>query len=155
MHWDMCISHKKQQIVTQPTNRRGCNVSHFSTIKTKLRDKGILLEALNLLQYNVNEKQDLVIENPSHAEEHPVMNACIAVAPDIGFCWNEQTQSYDLYSDEQTWSLNVPPNRFVDKVTQQYARMTIHHTMKEEGWQVEEEWEMDDNSIELTVTRWV
>ena len=130
-------------------------MSHFSTIKTKLRDKGILLEALNLLQYNVNEKQDLVIENPSHAEEHPVMNACIAVAPDIGFCWNEQTQSYDLYSDEQTWSLNVPPNRFVDKVTQQYARMTVHHTMKEEGWQVEEEWEMDDNSIELTLTRWV
>ncbi len=155
MHWDTCILHKKQQIVTQPTNRRGCNVSHFSTIKTKLRDKGILLEALNLLQYNVNEKQDLVIENPSHAEEHPVMNACIAVAPDIGFCWNEQTQSYDLYSDEQTWSLNVPPNRFVDKVTQQYARMTVHHTMKEEGWQVEEEWEMDDNSIELTLTRWV
>ena len=130
-------------------------MSHFSTIKTQLKDKDILLEALNLLQYNVKEKQDLVIENPSHAEEHPVMNACIAVAPDIGFCWNEQTQSYDLYSDEQTWSLPTPPNRFVDKVTQQYARMTIHNTMEKEGWQVSEEWEMDDNSIELTLTRWV
>ena len=130
-------------------------MSHFSTIKTQLKDKDVLLEALNLLQYNVKEKQDLVIENPSHAEEHPVMNACIAVAPDIGFCWNEQTQSYDLYSDEQTWSLSTPPNRFVDKVTQQYARMTIHNTMKEDGWQVAEEWEMDDNSIELTLTRWV
>ncbi len=130
-------------------------MSHFSTIKTQLKDKGVLLEALELLQYTVNEKQDLVIENPSHAEEHPVMNACVAVAPDIGFCWNEQTQSYDLYSDDQTWSLNVPPSRFIDKVTQQYARMTIHNTMKEEGWQVEEEWEMDDNSIELTLTRWV
>ena len=86
--------------------------------------------------------------------EHPVMNACIAVAPDIGFCWNEDTQSYDLYSDEQTWTLPTPPNRFVDKVTQQYARMTIHNTMEKEGWQVSEEWEMDDNSIELTVTRW-
>ena len=129
-------------------------MSHFSTIKTQLKDKDILLEALNLLQYNVKEKQDLVIENPSHAEEHPVMNACIAVAPDIGFCWNEQTQSYDLYSDEQTWSLPTPPNRFVDKVTQQYARMTIHNTMEKEGWQVSEEWEMDDNSIELTLTRW-
>jgi len=136
-------------------NKRRFNVSHFSTIKTQLKDKDTLLEALNLLQYNVNEKQDLVIENPSHAEEHPVMNACVAVAPDIGFCWNEQTQSYDLYSDDQTWSLNVPPSRFIDKVTQQYARMTVHNTMKEEGWQVEEEWEMDDNSIELTVTRWV
>ena len=130
-------------------------MSHFSTIKTQLKDKGVLLEALELLQYTVNEKQDLVIENPSHAEEHPVMNACVAVAPDIGFCWNEQTQSYDLYSDDQTWSLNVPPSRFIDKVTQQYARMTIHNTMKEEGWQVAEEWEMDDNSIELTLTRWV
>ena len=130
-------------------------MSHFSTIKTQLKDKDVLLEALNLLQYNVKENQDLVIENPSHAEDHPVMNACIAVAPDIGFCWNEQTQSYDLYSDEQTWSLPTPPNRFVDKVTQQYARMTIHNTMKEEGWQVAEEWEMDDNSIELTLTRWV
>ena len=130
-------------------------MSHFSTIKTQLKDKDVLLEALELLQYTVNEKQDLVIENPSHAEEHPVMNACVAVAPDIGFCWNEQTQSYDLYSDDQTWSLNVPPSRFIDKVTQQYARMTVHNTMKEEGWQVEEEWEMDDNSIELTVTRWV
>ena len=130
-------------------------MSHFSTIKTQLKDKDVLLEALNLLQYNVKEKQDLVIENPSHAEEHPVMNACVAVAPDIGFCWNEQTQSYDLYSDDQTWSLNVPPSRFLDKVTQQYARMTIHNTMKEDGWQVAEEWEMDDNSIELTLTRWV
>ena len=130
-------------------------MSHFSTIKTLLKDKDVLLEALELLQYTVSEKQDLVIENPSHAEEHPVMNACVAVAPDIGFCWNEQTQSYDLYSDDQTWSLNVPPSRFIDKVTQQYARMTIHNTMKEDGWQVAEEWEMDDNSIELTLTRWV
>ena len=130
-------------------------MSHFSTIKTQLKDKDVLLEALELLQYTVNEKQDLVIENPSHAEEHPVMNACVAVAPDIGFCWNEQTQSYDLYSDDQTWSLNVPPSRFIDKVTQQYARTTIHNTMKEDGWQVAEEWEMDDNSIELTLTRWV
>ena len=130
-------------------------MSHFTTIKTKLKEKPILLEALNLLQYNVNEKQDLVIENPDHAEDHPVMNACIAVAPDFGFCWNEDTVSYDLYSDEQTWSLNVPPSRFMDKVNQQYSRMLLHSAVKEQGFEVEEEWEMDDNSIEMTVTRWI
>ena len=43
----------------------------------------------------------------------------------------------------------------MEKLTQQYARMTIHNNIKEEGFQVEEEWEMDDNSIELTVSRWV
>ena len=130
-------------------------MSHFTCIKTKIKERPYLIEALELMGHDVEENKALVINNPSHAEEHPVMNACIAVEPDIGFCWNEQTQSYDLYSDEQTWSLPTPPNRFVDKVTQQYARMTLYNTVKEEGFEVAEEWEMDDNSLELTVTRWV
>ena len=43
----------------------------------------------------------------------------------------------------------------VHKVTQQYARMTLHNTVKDMGFQVEEEWEMDDGSIELVVNRWI
>ena len=31
----------------------------------------------------------------------------------------------------------------------------VYNTVKEDGWQVAEEWEMDDNSLELTVTRWI
>tara|TARA_B100001250_G_scaffold4404_1_gene3716 strand:- start:1013 stop:1405 length:393 start_codon:yes stop_codon:yes gene_type:complete len=130
-------------------------MSHFSTIKTQIKDRPALIEALQLLQYNVKEDQDLVITNPNHAEDHPVVRAEVAVSNDIGFRWNEETQTYDLYSDNDTWNLNVPPSRFVDKVTQQYARMVIHSSVNEQGFQVEEEWEMDDNSIELIVTRWV
>ena len=129
-------------------------MSHFSTIKTKLKDRSNLLEALNLLSYDVKEGQNLVITNPDHAENHPVVHAEIAVSNDIGFRWNQETQTYDLYSDHATWNLDVPPSRFIDKVTQQYARMPIHNTIKDMGFQVAEEWEMDDNSIELTVTRW-
>ena len=58
-------------------------MSHFSTIKTQLKKKETLLEALEILQYVATENQDLVIENPSHAEDHPVMNACVGVARDI------------------------------------------------------------------------
>ena len=130
-------------------------MSHFSTIKTKIKEKPILLEALELLQYDVKENQDLVITNPDHAEDHPVVRAEVAITNDIGFRWNEETQTYDLYSDDATWDLDVPVSRFLDKVTQQYARMTIHSAIKEEGFTVAEEWEMDDNSIELTVTRWI
>ena len=129
-------------------------MSHFSTIKTKLKDRSNLLEALNLLSYDVKEDQNLVITNPDHAENHPVVHAEIAVSNDIGFRWNQETQTYDLYSDHATWNLDVPPSRFIDKVTQQYARMTIHNTIKDMGFQVDEEWEMEDNSIELTVSRW-
>jgi len=130
-------------------------MSHFSTIKTKIKEKPILLEALELLQYDVKENQDLVITNPDHAEDHPVVRAEVAITNDIGFRWNEETKTYDLYSDDATWDLDVPVSRFLDKVTQQYARMTIHSAIKEEGFTVAEEWEMDDNSIELTVTRWI
>ncbi len=130
-------------------------MSHFSTIKTKIKEKPILLEALLLLQYDAKENQDLVITNPDHAEDHPVVRAEVAITNDIGFRWNEETRTYDLYSDDATWDLDVPVSRFLDKVTQQYARMTIHSAIKEEGFTVAEEWEMDDNSIELTVTRWI
>ena len=130
-------------------------MSHFSTIKTKIKEKPILLEALELLQYDVKENQDLVITNPDHAEDHPVVRAEVAITNDIGFRWNAETETYDLYSDNVTWDLDVPVNRFLDKVTQQYARMTIHSAVKEQGFTVAEEWEMEDNTIELTVTRWV
>ena len=39
-------------------------------------------------------------------------------------------------------------------MNQQYARMTFHNSVKKMGFQIEEEWEMEDNSIELVVTRW-
>ena len=40
----------------------------------------------------------------------------------------------------------------MDKVTQQYARMTLHNTAKDMGFEVAEEWEMDDGSIAVSYT---
>ena len=129
-------------------------MSHFTTIKTKIKERPYLIEALELMGHDVQENQQLVISNPSHAEDHPVVHAEVAISNDIGFRYNEETQAYDLYSDHDTWSLDVPAPRFVDKVTQQYARMTIYSTVKEMGFQVQEEWEMDDNSLDITVNTW-
>ena len=130
-------------------------MSHFTCIKTQIKERPYLIEALEIMGHDVQENQNLVITNPTHAEDHPVVHAQVTISNDIGFRWNEETGSYDLYSDHSTWNLNVPVERFVDKVNQQYARMGLHGLVKEEGFQVAEEWEMDDNSIELTVTRWV
>jgi len=136
-------------------------MSHFSTIKTKLKDKSIIVESLNLMGERVNNPEDLgmlvvdlVITNPSHAEEHPTTEVEFSIGVDVGFRLNEKTGEYELVADRQTWKKDIPIERFLEKLTQQYARMTIHNTVKEMGFQVEEEWEMDDNSIELTVTRW-
>ena len=126
-------------------------MSHFSTIKTKLKNKPELIEALLLLQYDVQEDQELI--NPLD-HQHEKVKVDVSIGNDIGFRRNSEGE-YELVADIQTWKDPVPPRRFVEKVTQQYARMTVHNTVKDMGFQVEEEWEMDDNSIELVVTRWV
>ena len=129
-------------------------MSHFSTIKTKIKNKPQLVEALELLQYNVTEDQELRVTG-THGIKHEVVEAEVAIANDIGFRMNPTKGDYELVADLETWKEPITVDRFIDKVTQQYARMTIHNSVKEQGFQVEEEWEMDDNSIELTVTRWV
>ena len=129
-------------------------MSHFTTIKTKIKNKPQLVEALELLQYNVTEDQELRVTG-AHGIKHEVVEADVAIANDIGFRMNPRTGDYELVADLETWKEPITVDRFIDKVTQQYARMTIHNTIKEQGFQVEEEWEMDDNSIELTVSRWI
>ena len=126
-------------------------MSHFSTIQTKIKNKPELIEALQLLQYDVQEDQELI--NPLN-HKHEKVKVDVSIGNDIGFRLNNNGE-YELVADIQTWKDPVPPKRFVEKVTQQYARMTVHNQVKEMGFKVEEEWEMDDNSIELTVTRWV
>ena len=130
-------------------------MSHFTCIKTKIKERPYLVEALELMGHDVQVNQQLVINNPSHAEEHPNFLADVAIKNDIGFRWNKNTETYELVAELDTWDLDVPVSRFIDKLTQQYARMTLHGTVKEDGWQLAEEWEVDDNSIELTVTRWI
>ena len=129
-------------------------MSHFSTIKTKLKNKPQLQEALEILQYDVKEDQELKVSG-SHGIGHETVEAELAIANDIGFRMNPMTGEYELVADLETWNQPIPVERFMDKVNQQYARMTVYNTVKEMGFQVEEEWEMEDNSIELTVTRWV
>ena len=129
-------------------------MSHFSTIKTKLKNKPILQEALEILQYDVKEDQELKVTG-AHGIGHETVEAELAIGTDVGFRLNEITGVYELVADLETWNQSIPVERFLDKVNQQYARMTIHNQVKKMGFEVEEEWEMDDGSIELVVNRWV
>ena len=142
-------------------------MSHFTCIKTEFKDKKILIESLELLgempnvpytghgHHEGTSVVELVITNPDHAEDHPTIEVDISIGVDIGFKLNEKTGSFEFYSDHSTWEKDIPVERFLQKITQQYARMMIHQTVREQGFEVAEEWEMDDNSIELTVNRWV
>ena len=127
-------------------------MSHFTCIKTKIKERPFLIKALNMLGQEVQE--NVLLENPDD-HDHKQWHVDVAIHDEIGFKWNEKTETYELVAELDAWDLDVPVNRFIEKLTQQYARMTLYGTVKEEGFVVDKEWEMTDNSIELTVSRWV
>ena len=114
-------------------------MSHFSTIKTKIKDRDALLEALERVGERPNvpfqgtKVVELVIVNPDHAEDHPTMEVDVSIGVDVGFKLNESTGTYELVADRQTWDKDVPIERFMEKVTQQYARMLLHREVEEKG----------------------
>ena len=129
-------------------------MSHFTCIKTKIKERPYLIEALELMGHDVQENQVLTINNPDHADEHPEFHAEVAIRNDIGFRWNKNTETYELVAELDTWDLDVPVNRFIEKLTQQYAKATLLAAAEEEGFTLAEEHNKIDNTIELVVNRW-
>ena len=128
-------------------------MSHFSTIKTKLRNKEQLQEALVILQYDVKQDQELKVTG-AHGINHETVEADIAIGTDVGFRMNPMTGEYELVADLETWNHPITVERFMDKVTQQYAIQTVKKSTVKEGFTIENEIKNVDGSVELVVTRW-
>ena len=126
-------------------------MSHFSQIKTKIKSKPNLIKALQLLQYDIQENVELI--NPIN-HQHEKVKVDVSIGNDIGFRLNKEGV-YELVADIQTWKESVPPNRFIEKVTQQYAKATILDTVQQQGFTIEKESTTIDNNIEIVATRWV
>tara|TARA_B100001113_G_scaffold258376_1_gene213522 strand:+ start:326 stop:724 length:399 start_codon:yes stop_codon:yes gene_type:complete len=130
-------------------------MSHFSQIKTQLKCKESLVSALNTLGHDVEHDVELEVRG-GHAEGHPKFNACVAIASDIGFSWCDRNEHYRLIAEEDTWDLDVPVQRFIDRLTQQYAIEKIKRKTAEQGYNVEiEQKNRVDGSVDLVVSRWI
>ena len=60
----------------------------------------------------------------------------------------------ELVTDLDLWNQPVPVERFLAQLSQRYALRTILAATAEEGFQVSEQAQQQDGSIELVVTRW-
>ena len=128
-------------------------MSHFSTVKTELRDRQALVEALRYLGHPPAEGSVEV-----HGYRGQTVTADLAIPQadgvDIGFRLNPDSGSYELVTDLELWKQPIPVERFLAKLTQRYALRTILASTAEEGFQVSEQTSHLDGSIELVVTRW-
>ena len=128
-------------------------MSHFSTVKTELRQLEPLVQALEDLGYFPEQG-----ERPVRGYRGQTVTADLAVAMqeggDLGFRWNAQTGAYELVTDLDLWKQTIPIERFLAKLTQRYAFNTVLTATSNEGFQVSEQRVTQDGSIELVVTRW-
>ena len=128
-------------------------MSHFSTVKTELRDRESLLAALRDLG-----QEPSAGERPVRGYRGQTVTADLCCPQseggDIGFRWNSAEQHYELVTDLDLWKQSVPVERFLAQLTQRYALQSILRSSAEEGYQVAEQRQQADGSIELVVTRW-
>ena len=126
-------------------------MSHFSNIKTKIRNLDSLKAALNdigvdwksgpreVRGYQGNTvKAEVVVEQPNNY--------------DIGFSWNGS--EYDLVADLQYWQQPLTVEGFLRKVTQRYAYHTVVNEASNQGFEITEQQKNQDGSIRLVVQRW-
>lgn len=127
-------------------------MSHFSNIKTKIRNVESLTAALT----------DLGIEwkngpQPVRGYKGDTRTAAVTITQangyDIGFSLNENSE-YELVTDLQFWEQNWSVDRFISQVTQRYAYHTVVTEATKQGFQVAEERNQQDGSIKLVVQRW-
>ena len=128
-------------------------MSHFSTVKTELRQLEPLVQALEDLGYSPEQG-----ERPVRGYRGQTVTADLAVAMqeggDLGFRWNDQSGAFELVTDLDLWKQTIPIERFLAKLTQRYAFNTVLSATNNEGFQVSEQRVTQDGSIELVVTRW-
>ena len=127
-------------------------MSHFSKVKTKIKNKPALIQALMLDGYPVDINRQLV--NPIGHDHEKVMCE-VTIGDDMGFVWNKQTQCYELVTDRQTWNHSIPIERFLEKITQLYCIQLLTSVAKSEGFEVESQKVNSSNAVELVVNRWV
>ena len=128
-------------------------MSHFSTIKTQLKDAEPLIKALNNLGYMINKEEKFV---KGYKGKFTAVDISMNLPGDtkVGFKWDNNSNAYELVTDLDLWKFELPVERFISKVTQMYAYETIISKTKEDGYQIVEQKNQNDGSIELVLTKW-
>ena len=128
-------------------------MSHFSTIKTQLREADPLIKALTQLGYEINQEKKFV---KGYRGQFTAVDISMDLPKDtkVGFKWDNNSNAYELVTDLDLWKFNLPVERFISKVTQMYAYQTIIAKTKEDGYQIVEQKNQNDGSIELVLTKW-
>ncbi|MDJ0589816.1 MAG: DUF1257 domain-containing protein [Pleurocapsa sp. MO_226.B13] len=126
-------------------------MSHFSNIKTKIRNLDSLKSALKDLDIDWKNGPGTVrgYQGQTHKADVVVEQANNY---DFGFSWNGS--EYELVADLQYWQQPLTVEGFLRQVTQRYAYHTVVNETANQGFNITEQEKNQDGSIRLVVQRW-
>ena len=126
-------------------------MSHFSNIKTKIRNLNSLKAALKDLNVDWKDGSGTVrgYKGQTHEAEVVIEQSNNY---DFGFCWNGS--EYELVADLQYWQQPLTVDGFLRQVTQRYAYHTVVESTTAQGFSIAEQSNREDGSIRLVVQRW-
>lgn len=128
-------------------------MSHFSQIKTKLRNLSSLQLALSDtgIRWQAGPKSVRGYQGDTETAEIVIEQDN---GYDVGFKQNSETGNYELIADLQYWKQPLSVQGFLNQVTQRYAYHTILNESATQGFQVAEQAKNEDGSIRLVLQRW-
>ena len=128
-------------------------MSHFTKVKTVIRDREVLCESLRELHYNFRQGDDLIIRGYQGNTQRAQVVIDTGCDYDIGF-QHQPDQTYAVCAD--WWGVEttkgITEQEFVQKLNQRYAYHKVIKTVKKYNYQVEEE--VKENKIYVRLTQW-
>lgn len=129
-------------------------MSHFSEIKTKIKNTGALKKALKAMGYVIEENEAGVdVRGYFGATQKGEFKILTDTHYDIGFV-KDENGDYQILGD---WELmpkvnGIEQNDFTTKVKREYARQSILEMAEAKGLDVETQ--ENNGVIEMVVTQW-
>ncbi len=130
-------------------------MSHFTEVKTEIKDKESLKKALTKLGIEFQHSDQGLAVRGFYGDSIKAEFCLTAKGNyDIGLKLNEDG-CYELIAD---WSslahLGIDQETYVNQLKQKYAHVQLIDKLNDQGFQVEEETLSEDGSIQLTVSQW-
>lgn len=127
-------------------------MSHFVKIRTQLREREHLVQALRDLHHQYREGTNLVVRGYAGNREQAEVVVDTGSAYDIGF--RRTGQEYEVVAD--WWGVEghtpIRQGAFIQQINRQYAYHLIHEQAREQNLVVETEETLENGDVVLVLS---
>jgi hypothetical protein len=127
-------------------------MSHFVRIRTQIREREHLTQALRDLHYQFQEGKNLVVRGYAGNRETAEVVVQTGSAYDIGF--QRKADEYEIVAD--WWGVQnntkIQQQSFVQQVSRQYSYNLIHEQAREQNLLIEEEQTLENGDVVIILS---